>query len=163
MKLLFESINEALDPTNKFGKEATNIPEIEVKLAGETAHCVAYFTNPTSGRFSKTGSVCHLKVDYWNDSVWLTVTANGSIVLNRADNADAIKRNSITVPDNSTPYPIVNGESYGKAKEDGIDMSVELDDESKKELVSMLKDAASGKGKLYGNLKMTLDKIEEDN
>lgn len=163
MKSLFESINEALDPTNKFGKEATNIPEIEVKLSGDTAYCTAYFANPTSGRFSNTGSVCHLKVDYWNDSVWLTVTANGSVVLSKADNADAIKRNSITVPNNSTPYPIVNGESYGKAKEDGLDMSVELDSESKKELESMLKDAASGKGKLYDNLKKTLDKIEEDN
>lgn len=31
MKSLFESITEALDSSNQFGAEATNIPEIKVK------------------------------------------------------------------------------------------------------------------------------------
>lgn len=162
MKSLFELITEALDSSNQFGAEATNIPEIKVKMSGDTAYCTVYFTKEKNTRFSKTGALCHLKVDYWNDSVWLTITANGSVVLNRAENIDAIKRNSITVPD-TTPFPIVNGKSYGKAKEDGLDMSVELNNESKKELETMLKDAASSKGKLYDNLKKTLDKIEDYN
>ena len=162
MKLWIQQAN-LVKKLQIFQKLKLSFQEIPIIALHITAYCAAYFTNPTSGKFSNTGSVCHLKVDYWNDSVWLTVTANGSVVLSKADNADTIKRNSITVPNNSTPYPIVNGESYGKAKEDGLDMSVELDSESKKELESMLKDAASGKGKLYGNLKKTLDKIEEDN